>query len=74
MKTFEDIAADILHIKKEDVRDTLTQQDVPDWDSMNYLLFIAELERAFSVSLSIDEVTNAKNLGDIRRAIAAHKK
>ena len=74
MKTFEQIAEDVLHLKKEEIRDELTPQDVPDWDSMNYLLFIAELEREFNMSFTMDEVMNAKSLGDVRKIIESHKK
>ncbi|MBU6370918.1 MAG: acyl carrier protein [Patescibacteria group bacterium] len=74
MKTFEHIAEEMLHIPKEKIGDDLTPKDVPDWDSMNYLLFIAELERAFKMSFSMDEVMNAKSLGDVRKIVEARKK
>ena len=69
MKTFNQITEEILNIKQEDIKDTLVSGDVPDWDSMNYLLFIAELEKEFNVSFSMDEVINAKTLGDVRKAL-----
>lgn len=71
--TFEDIVEKTLGIKKEDMRDDLTPQDVPGWDSMNYLLFIAELESAFGVSFGMNEVMDAKSLGDIRKALEAKR-
>jgi acyl carrier protein len=73
MKTFNTITTELLGIKEADIRDDLMPKDVPDWDSMNYLLFIAELEKEFSISFSMDEVMNAKSLGDIRKIVEAKK-
>ena len=73
MKTFNEIAEDLLKIEKGNVSDTLTPSDVPGWDSMNYLLFIAELESVYGFSFSMDEVLNAKTLGDIHDIVRARK-
>jgi acyl carrier protein len=69
MKTFNQIVTQILTIPEEKIADTLRPEDVEDWDSMNYLLFIAELEKEYNVSFTMDEVMNAKTLGDVRRAL-----
>jgi acyl carrier protein len=74
MKNFNTIAATVFKIKEEEVRDTLTPKDIPEWDSMNYLFFIAELEKEFNVSFTMDEVMNAVCLGDIRKIIDSRKK
>lgn len=69
MKTFETLVTDILHIPTDRIRDDLTPNDVPDWDSMNYLLFIAELEKTFSVSFTMDEVLGAATLGAVKQML-----
>lgn len=69
MKTFDAIVEELLKIPHGKVRDDLSPQDVPEWDSMNYLLFIAELEKEFSISFTMDEVINAKTLGDVRSVV-----
>ena len=70
-KTFETIAHEILKISFEQMQDTLTPKDAPDWDSINYLLFISELEKEFNISFTMDEVLQATSLGDVRKAFAA---
>lgn len=74
MKSFNAIVASIFSISEESVKDSLSSSDISGWDSMNYLLFIAELEKNFDVTFSMDEVMNAKTLGDIRRIVDARKK
>lgn len=73
MKTFNQIVEEVLHIKENEIKDELSPLDIPDWDSMNYLLFIAGLESEFSISFSMDEVMNAKTLGDIRAIVDSKK-
>jgi acyl carrier protein len=69
MKTFEDLASQFLQVPEKEITDELTPRDIPDWDSMNYLLFIAGLEKEFGVSFTMDEVLSAKSLGDVRAAL-----
>lgn len=66
MKTFEDIVTEQLGIPKERIADNLTPADVPEWDSMNYLLFIGELEKHFRISFTMDEILQAASLGAVR--------
>jgi acyl carrier protein len=66
MRTFEEIVVEHLKIPKDKVSDSLTPKDVEEWDSMNYLLFIAELEKEYGVSFSMDEVLTAESLGSVR--------
>ena len=74
MKTFEQIVEEVLHIPAGDIRDSLTSTDVPDWDSMNYLMFISKLEENFDLSFTMDEVLQAKTLGDIHSLVKARGK
>jgi acyl carrier protein len=69
MEKFNEIAAESFKIAPIEIQDALTPKDIPEWDSMNYLLFIAALEKQFNVSFSMDEVLNAQSLGDVREAL-----
>lgn len=66
---FNKIIFNIFKIPPRDIKDSLTAKEIPNWDSMNYLLFIAELEKEFKVSFSMDEVLNADSLGAIKNAL-----
>lgn len=67
MKDFNTLVAEHFKIQMTDVHDALTAKDIPAWDSMNYLLFIAELEKEYGVSFTMDEVLTADSLGAIRK-------
>lgn len=74
MKTFNEIVIEAFKISEDNVSDDLTSKDVPEWDSMNYLFFISELEKNFGMSFTMDEVTNAQCLGDLRKAVVERGK
>lgn len=74
IKDFNDIVAKIFKIQVADVRDAMSSKDIPEWDSMNYLFFIAELEKRFDISFTMDEVMNAQTLGDIKKIVEARGK
>jgi acyl carrier protein len=66
MDKFKKIVGEIFKLEPEAINDSLTAKDIADWDSMNYLLFIAELEKQFNVSFSMDEVLAAGSLGAVK--------
>jgi acyl carrier protein len=74
MKTFNQIVSSVFSLSETEINDELSSKDIANWDSMNYLMLIADLEKEFSVSFSMDEVMNAQTLGDIRQIIESRKK
>jgi acyl carrier protein len=69
MEKFNEIASKIFGLSIERISDSLKPADVPNWDSMNYLLFISEIESEYDVSLSMSDVLDARCLGDVRKAV-----
>jgi len=74
MEKFNKIASKVFNFPEADITDALSPKDIPEWDSLNYLFFVAELEKEFQMSLSMDEVMNAQSLGDLRKMVEARKK
>lgn len=68
---FNRLVTQFLKIPENEIRDELTPKDIPDWDSMNYLLFIAELEKEYKITFTMDEVLSAQSVGDVRKALVA---
>ena len=74
MSKFNEIVSKMFNLKIDDIRDNMSSKDIPDWDSMNYLLFIAELEKEFNFSFSMDEVMGAETLGTLRNILKSKGK
>ena len=72
MKTVEEIIAHVLNIDSASITDASSPQTIEDWDSFNGLVLVTELEKAFNVSFSLDEVVTVKNVGDIKAALKKH--
>ena len=67
MEKLNSIIQKIFKVKPEDINDNMSPDTIPDWDSMNYLLFISELEKEFNIQFTVDETLEAKKLGDIKK-------
>ena len=66
MNKFNQLVSVNLKIEEEKITDALTMHDIPEWDSMNFLLLIAELEKEYGVTFSMDDVLALNSIGDIR--------
>ncbi len=69
MKSFNTIVTEQLKIPEAEIKDELKPEDVPEWDSMNYLLFVAELEKEYNITFTMDEVLNAPSLGAVKKIV-----
>lgn len=53
-----------------ELRDDLTAQDVPGWDSFNHVNLIILIEEQFNVRFTTEEVGSMQNVGDLKRILA----
>jgi acyl carrier protein len=66
---FEDIISKILLLENEQIQDDVSRDDLELWDSMTHLALVSELEQAFNIILSDDDVTEIKTIGDIKTTL-----
>ena len=69
MERFKKVIEKVLHVKENDVRDEMSAQDIPDWDSMSYFLLVSTLEEEFKVAFSGSEVAGIKTIGDMKKLL-----
>lgn len=48
-----------------------TADDVAEWDSMNHIFLVVEIERAFGIKFQTAEMEELKNVGDLVHLIVA---
>lgn len=58
------IFSSVLGIDKESVVSELAPANCPTWDSLNAIVLITEIEKAFAIRFEFDEVMAVKNFGD----------
>ncbi len=49
-------------------------QDIVEWDSISHLNIISDIEDEFKISFTLEEISNAKNLGELIEALMRHIK
>jgi acyl carrier protein len=54
-----------------DLAPNTTADDVPEWDSMNHIFLVVEIERSFGVKFQAAEMEQLKNVGDLVSLIRA---
>lgn len=69
LKKFSELLVGILDIPKEDIKDELSPDDVKTWDSFNGLLIASELESLFALKFTIEDITEVKNVGDMKKVL-----
>ncbi len=61
MDTLKHIFSSILGVPIENITDELAPDTTPTWDSLNAIILLTEIEKAFKVKFSFDEAMAVKN-------------
>ena len=72
LQKVEEICRDIFEDDQLTVSEETSAADVEGWDSLTHLSLVNELEEAFGIAFTLDEVTNSRKLGDLISAIEKH--
>ena len=54
-----------------ELNDNLSAKDVPGWDSFNHVNLIINIEEAFGVQFTNDEVGGMQNVGSLKTLLAS---
>ena len=66
------IVAKVFSIPESEVNDNSSPENIESWDSFNGLILVDELENHFKIKFSISEITDVKNVSDIKRHLKNH--
>lgn len=58
------IFASVLGVDEVSITPETSPQNTPQWDSLNAIILITEIEKAFGIRFSYDEAMAVKNFGD----------
>ena len=67
----EAIIARVLGVDIKTLSDKSGPAHIPEWDSFNALMLIAEFEKEFQTEFSLDEVSDIKTIADIKALLRA---
>jgi acyl carrier protein len=66
------IIAKVMDISIDEITDNSNPETIPSWDSFNSYILLDELESEFKTEFTINEVTETKNVSDIKKHLNAH--
>ena len=66
------IIAKVMDISINEINDDSSPETIPNWDSFNSYILLDELETEFKTEFTIDEVTETKNVSDIKIHLKNH--
>ena len=66
------IIAKVMDIQIYEITDNSSPETISSWDSFNSYILLDELESEFKTEFTIDEVTETKNVSDIKKHLNAH--
>ena len=66
------IIAKVMDISINEINDDSSPETIPSWDSFNSYILLDELETEFKIEFTIDEVTETKNVSDIKKHLKIH--
>ena len=66
------IVAKVFSIDQSEITDESSPETIESWDSFNGLVLVDELETHFKIKFSISEITNVKNVSDIKQHLKNH--
>ena len=71
-KKLYEIIAKVMDISINEINDNSSPETIPSWDSFNSYILLDELESEFKTEFTIDEVTETKNVSDIKKNLKIH--
>lgn len=61
----EQLMRDTFDNQKIVINDAMTANDVDEWDSLSHIELIINIESEFKLKLTVDDIINLKNVGEM---------
>ena len=61
----KEIFARVFNIKLSEISDSMSKENTPEWDSLNNLMLLTEVEKEYNIKFTASEITKIKCLKDI---------
>ena len=59
------ICAKIFNITKDEVSPDISKSSTPEWDSLNHLMLLTEIEKELKIKFTASETVKIKSISDI---------
>jgi acyl carrier protein len=66
------IISKVFSVPITEINDESGPETIESWDSFNGLLLVDDIESNFNVKFTVSEITDVKNISDIKRHLKNH--
>ena len=66
------IISKVFSVSITEINDESGPETIESWDSFNGLLLVDDIESNFNVKFTVSEITDVKNISDIKRHLKNH--
>ena len=66
------IISKVFSVPITEINDESSPDTIESWDSFNGLILVDDLESNFNVKFTVSEITDVKNISDIKRHLKNH--
>lgn len=64
--TLVNVFVSILEIEANDINENLKYQSIPQWDSINHMFLISEIESVFDIEIDSDDILEIKSFSEAK--------
>jgi len=65
MENLKRIFSSVLGVPAESITSETSPENTPSWDSLNAIVLVVEIEKAFRIKFAYDEAVGVKNFGEV---------
>ena len=73
IKQVNEIFKSVLESDDIEINNETTSDDIEEWDSLNHIILVVEIEKHFGIKFTANEIVSFKNVGEMCDAIKQKK-
>lgn len=68
-----EICAKIFRLKHSEISEDMSKETTPEWDSLNNLMLLTEIEKQYNIKFTASEITKINSIRDIENILKGKK-
>lgn len=71
-ETLKTVFISILEIEANDITTDLKYQSIPQWDSINHMFLISEIENVFDIEINSEDILEIKSFEEAQKVLSKY--
>lgn len=70
MNNLEQILCEVFRLKETELNDSLTKEDIEQWDSLTHMDLITSLEEGLNIQFTMDDIMEMQDIKTIKEIVS----